>query len=69
MVTVNSDDPAYFGGYVADNFRRVSETFDLGPATLSMLAANSIEASFLDSPSKAAHLDRLETLGAEIPGT
>lgn len=67
-VTVNSDDPAYFGGYVAENYRRVSETFDLGPATLSMLATNSIEASFLDSPSKAAHLDRLENIDAEIPG-
>lgn len=68
MVTVNSDDPAYFGGYVADNYRRVSETFDLGPATLSMLATNSIEASFLDSFSKAAHLERLENIKAEIPG-
>lgn len=46
-VTINSDDPAYFGGYVADNYRAVADAFDLSPADVVMLARSSIEASFL----------------------
>src|SRR6476659_10149492 len=46
MVTVNSDDPAYFGGYVDDNFDALIEAGHLGPADLATLARNSIEASF-----------------------
>ncbi|MCB9684649.1 MAG: adenosine deaminase [Alphaproteobacteria bacterium] len=46
-VTVNSDDPAYFGGYVAENFARTAEALHLGHAELATLAKNSFEASFL----------------------
>lgn len=52
VVTINSDDPAYFGGYVGDNYRAVVSVFDLDDATVAGLAANSIEASFLDRESK-----------------
>ncbi|MFF1797741.1 adenosine deaminase, partial [Kitasatospora sp. NPDC058263] len=48
LVTVNSDDPAYFGGYVDDNFRAVAGALALAPETLRLLAANSFRASFLD---------------------
>ncbi|WP_128376750.1 adenosine deaminase [Streptomyces cavernae] len=48
MCTVNSDDPAYFGGYVDDNFRAVREALGLSPERLRELARNSFEASFLD---------------------
>ena len=41
-VTVNSDDPAYFGGYVADNYSVVAEALNLGPAELATLARNSV---------------------------
>ena len=58
--TVNSDDPAYFGGYLVDNFVTVAEALGLGSADLETLARNSIEASFLDEPAKRAHLDRLD---------
>ncbi|AZK94002.1 MULTISPECIES: adenosine deaminase [Streptomyces] len=48
LCTVNSDDPAYFGGYVGDTFHAVREALGLGPEELRELARNSFEASFLD---------------------
>ncbi|MYE01594.1 MAG: adenosine deaminase [Alphaproteobacteria bacterium] len=63
--TVNSDDPAYFGGYLLDNFVAVAEALELGPADFAALARNSIEGSFLDETAKQAHLVRLERAGAE----
>src|SRR5215469_9481056 len=47
LVTVNSDDPAYFGGYVAENYRATSAALGLTRAELVQLAENSITASFL----------------------
>ena len=46
-VTVNSDDPAYFGGYVLENYLAVQRGLGLSRADLALLARNSIEASFL----------------------
>lgn len=54
VVTVNSDDPAYFGGYVDDNLSALQETFGLDAAQRALLALNAIEASFLDATSKAS---------------
>jgi len=48
LCTVNSDDPAYFGGYVGDNFLAVREALGLSPDRLRDLARNSFVASFLD---------------------
>ncbi|MFF0199529.1 adenosine deaminase [Streptomyces sp. NPDC005017] len=48
LCTVNSDDPAYFGGYAGDNFTAVREELHLGDETLRALARNSFLASFLD---------------------
>jgi adenosine deaminase len=45
-VTVNSDDPAYFGGYVADNYVAVAEAFGLSEADLAALAQASLDACF-----------------------
>jgi len=56
MVTVNSDDPAYFGGYVGDNYAGIAAAFSLERSTLADLAANSIEASFLDRSTKDKYL-------------
>ncbi|MCE1174398.1 MAG: adenosine deaminase, partial [Propionibacteriales bacterium] len=53
LVSVNSDDPAYFGGYLDDNIDAVRRQFDLTDAQLATLAANSIEASFLPPAEKA----------------
>ncbi|MGW6267909.1 adenosine deaminase [Streptomyces sp. NPDC055060] len=55
LCTVNSDDPAYFGGYVDDTFHAVREALALGQERLRELARNSFEASFLDgSPADEA---------------
>jgi adenosine deaminase len=58
-VTVNSDDPAYFGGYIADNYRAVSTALDLGPADVVRLAENAVEASFLPVADKAVLVRRV----------
>ena len=47
LVTVNSDDPAYFGGYVADNYLAIAEALELSRDQIVQLALNSVEASFL----------------------
>lgn len=55
-VTVNSDDPAYFGGYLNDNYIAVAEALHLSKADLMQLARNSFEASFLSEKEKALYL-------------
>ena len=59
-VTVNSDDPAYFGGYVVDNYLAVQRGLDLSKGDIATLAANSIEASFLPPAQKQALRARLD---------
>ena len=66
-VTVNSDDPAYFGGYVLENYIAIAEALDLSKAQLAQLARNSFEASFLDAASKQKWLLRIDVLTALIP--
>jgi adenine deaminase len=51
-VTVNSDDPAYFGGYVLENYLAVQQALGLTRSDLTQLARNSIEASFLPAAEK-----------------
>lgn len=60
FVTVNSDDPAYFGGYAGDNLAQVADALALAPETLVTLARNSFEAAFLDAPTRAAYLTRVQ---------
>ncbi|MGA8576171.1 MAG: adenosine deaminase [Candidatus Cybelea sp.] len=52
MCTINSDDPAYFGGYVGDNFREIAAALPLSDADLIGLARNSFDASFIDQKAK-----------------
>lgn len=54
MTTINSDDPAYFGGYAEDNYAAVAAQFALSVADLAQLARNSVEASFLPPGRKTA---------------
>ncbi len=63
-VTINSDDPAYFGGYLGENYLQCEQAFGLGRAVLAGLAANSIEASFLPSEAKAPLLACIADLTA-----
>ena len=58
--TVNSDDPAYFGGYVNDNYRAVALARGLGRGELATLARNSFLGSFLSAEEKAAQLAGLD---------
>ncbi|WP_448664846.1 adenosine deaminase [Sphingomonas sp. CJ20] len=58
--TINSDDPAYFGGYVADNYRAVAHGRGLDRDDLVTLARNSFLGSFLDDADVARHLARLD---------
>ena len=59
--TVNSDDPAYFGGYVADNYLAAAQGRGLGRSELAMLARNSFLGSFLPDEAVAGHLATLDT--------
>ncbi|MCG8503905.1 MAG: adenosine deaminase [Sphingomonadales bacterium] len=54
--TVNSDDPAYFGGYVNENYVKTARALGLGPTDLATLAKNSFTGSFLDDAAKTRHL-------------
>jgi adenosine deaminase len=58
--TVNSDDPAYFGGYVADNYRAIAAARGLDRDALATLARNSFTGSFLPVEAVAEHLGRLD---------
>ncbi|MFD4789435.1 adenosine deaminase [Streptomyces sp. NPDC058459] len=68
MCTVNSDDPAYFGGYLGDNFHAVRDTLGLSTDRMRELARNSFLASFLedDEPRRARYLAEVEAY--EFPG-
>lgn len=55
-VTVNSDDPAYFGGYMNDNFRSITKALGLSAAELVQLAENSFTGSFLPGEDIARHV-------------
>jgi len=59
-VTVNSDDPAYFGGYVADNMVAVAEALALDRGEIVQLARNSFLASFLDEAVKRERLSEVD---------
>jgi adenosine deaminase len=59
-VTINSDDPAYFGGYLTENFLAVQEALRLERNDIYRLARNSFQAAFLSSDEKRAFLDELD---------
>jgi adenosine deaminase len=60
-VTINSDDPAYFGGYVAENYRAAAQALGLGRNDIVRLAKNSFTASFLGQDEKQAWQARIDT--------
>lgn len=59
MVTINSDDPAYFGGYVADNYLAVHQALGLTRGEIVAIAANSFEASFVAGERRRLMLEEL----------
>jgi adenosine deaminase len=66
-VTCNSDDPAYFGGYIGANYLGVAEGLGLSRAELVTLAKNSFTGSFLDEASIARHLAAIDAYVAANP--
>ena len=60
VATINSDDPAYFGGYMNQNFRETFAALELQASHAYTLARNSFEASFLDAGDKAGLIGRLD---------
>jgi adenosine deaminase len=64
FVTINSDDPAYFGGYVGDNYVGTAEALGLTPDEIFRVARNSFSASFLPDTEKQRHLAAVDGYAA-----
>ena len=63
-LTINSDDPAYFGGYVAQNYIDIAQALGLSRNELARVARNSLEASFVSETERAPWLARLAAVAA-----
>jgi adenosine deaminase len=62
LATINSDDPAYFGGYINENFTQTFAALQLGAQQAYQLALNSFNASFIDATERARHVETLDAL-------
>jgi adenine deaminase len=67
-VTVNSDDPAYFGGYIAENYLAVFNSLQLNINDMAALAKNSINASFINDELKQFWTAQIDSLAAQFEG-
>jgi adenosine deaminase len=61
-VSINSDDPAYFGGYINENFGAVCDAFDLNREEICVLGRNSLEGAFMDESRRIEILQELNEL-------
>ncbi|MGH8913371.1 MAG: adenosine deaminase [Acidimicrobiia bacterium] len=68
LVSINSDDPAYFGGYVGDNYHKVQEALGLDDSTMTLLVRNSIISSFLQKARKEELIREVDALSAGDEG-
>jgi adenosine deaminase len=59
-VTVNSDDPAYFGGYIDDNYRAVHEHLGVGAVVLADVARHAVNAAFITPAQRSALLSEID---------
>ncbi len=66
VATVNSDDPAYFGGYLLDNYRACIDALELTREQVVTLARNSFTASFLGDAEKARRLAEIERIAENL---
>lgn len=66
LVTLNSDDPAYFGGYLNDNYLACAEGLNLTADEIVQLAKNSFAASFISDEAKAKWFKEIETIQSAI---
>ena len=62
LVTVNSDDPAYFGGYIAENYIAIQEALGLKAEDIKHLAKNSFIASFISEDAKKKYIEEIDRL-------
>ena len=62
MATVNSDDPAYFGGYINENFTQTFAALGMASAHAYQLARNSFDASFIDASLRDRYVQRLDAV-------
>ncbi|MDC9284399.1 adenosine deaminase, partial [Clostridioides difficile] len=58
-VSIHSDDPAYFGGYISDNYTAIASQFKLTKPQISQLARNSFESSWISDQQKEIYLNEL----------
>jgi adenosine deaminase len=65
VATVNSDDPAYFGGYINENFIAIQQALGLSEPEIATLTRNSFAASFLSDAEKSAALERFDAFHAK----
>jgi adenine deaminase len=65
LVTINSDDPAYFGGYVADNYIGTAAALGLTADQMIQVARNSFIASFLPEAEQQQHLDAIDAFSSD----
>ena len=66
LVTVNSDDPAYFGGYLNENYLALYRDLGLSKVQALQLARNSINASFLSEQEKVSYLQRINNYASRL---
>src|SRR6266487_3763021 len=64
FVTINSDDPAYFGGYIGDNYVGTAQALGLTMDEMLQVARNSFSASFIPDAEKQRHLDAVDAYAA-----
>ncbi|MFK8030644.1 MAG: adenosine deaminase [Gammaproteobacteria bacterium] len=65
-VTINSDDPAYFGGYMNDNYLRTQQALNLTAADMIAVTRNAFNAAFIDDDLRRVHLSAIDQLEQEI---
>lgn len=64
-VSIHSDDPAYFGGYVSDNYYAIADKYNLTKDQVVKLARNSFETSWISAEQKAIYIEELEKYAKE----
>ena len=65
-LTINSDDPAYFGGYLNRNFAYLVETQNISAEQIRDLVAAGFEASFLPAEQKQRHIERVHSVYDQV---
>jgi adenosine deaminase len=68
VATINSDDPAYFGGYINENFTQTFAALGMNATHAYQLARNSFDASFMDAALRASYVARLDEVFETFEG-